>query len=116
LNHCRSELLEEIPKIPDQENKNHVSTSNHSKILKNSQEDSETELDTELVIDKLQSKDHKSKYLDLNRMILENKNDSGIIPRNNYKRKYVTHAFIIHNWYLKPPDIQFEELGIKTKL
>jgi hypothetical protein len=42
-----------------------VSTSNHSEILENSQEDSETELDTELVIDELQSKD-----LDLNRMIL----------------------------------------------
>jgi hypothetical protein len=49
----------------------------------------------------------QSKDLDLNRMILENKNDSGIILRNNY----VTHTSIIHNWYLKPPDIQFEELG-----
>jgi hypothetical protein len=100
-----------IHKNPDQENKNHVSTSNHSKILKNLQEDSETELDTELVNDKLQSKD-----LDLNRMILENKNGRGIILRNNYKKKNVTHTSIIHNWYPEPPDIQFEELGIKTKL
>jgi hypothetical protein len=87
-----------------------VSTKNY-KILEKSQEESETEVDTELVIDKLQSKD-----LDLNRIILENRNDSGIIPRNNYKKKYVTHTSIIHNWYLKPHDIQFEELGIKTKL
>jgi len=112
-----TELLEEISKIKNQENKNHVSTKNY-KILENSQEKSETEVDTELVIDKLQSKD-----LDLNRIILENRNNSGIIPRNNYKKKYVTHTSIIHNWYsiihnwyLKPPDIQFEELGIKAKL
>jgi hypothetical protein len=38
------------------------------------------------------------------------------IPKNNYKRKYVTHTSITHNWYPKPPDIQFEEreLGIKV--
>jgi hypothetical protein len=95
-----------------------VSTSNHNEILNNSQEDSETELDTELVVNKSQSKD-----LDLNRIILENRNDNGIIPRNNYKENYVTHTSIIHdyysiihNWYLKPPNIQFEELGIKAKL
>jgi hypothetical protein len=115
-----TELLEEITKIPDQENKNHVSTFNHNEILNNLQEDSETELDTELVIDRLHSKDLDP---DLNRIILENRNNSGIIPRNNYKGNYVTHTSIIHdyysiihNWYLKPPNIQFEELGIKAKL
>jgi hypothetical protein len=109
-----TKLLEEIPKIPDQKNKNHVSTSNHNKILEKSQK----ELDIELDIDKLQSQD-----LDLNRMVLENINDSGLIPTNNYKKKYVTHTSIIHdyysiiyNWYPKPPDIQFEELRIKAKL
>jgi hypothetical protein len=88
-----------------------VSTSNHNKILERSQEESETELGIELDIDKIQSQD-----LDLNRIILENRNDSGIIPRNNYKGNHVTHTSIIHNWYPKPPDIQFEELRIKAKL
>jgi hypothetical protein len=96
-----TELLEEISEIKNQENKNHVSTKNY-KILENSQE--EYEVDTELVIDKLQSKN-----LDLNRIILENSNDSGIILRNNYKGNYVTHT-----WYPKPPDIQFEELRIRN--
>jgi hypothetical protein len=38
------------------------------------------------------------------------------IPKNNYKRKYVTHTSITRNWYLKPSDIQFEEreLGMKA--
>jgi hypothetical protein len=97
-----------------------VSTSNHNKeILKKSQEESETKVDTESDINKLQS---QFKNLDLNKMTLGNENNSGIIPRNNYKRKYVTHTSIIHNWYPKspwypkPPYIQLEEkeLGIRA--
>jgi len=85
-----------------------VSTTNHNKkILKKSQEESETEVDTELDINKLQS---QFKNLNLNRMTLGNRNDSGIIHRNN-KGKYVTH-----NWYPKPHDLQHEEResGIRT--
>jgi hypothetical protein len=115
-----TELLEEISKISDtfkiknQEIKNHVSTSNHNKeILKKLQEESETEVDTKSDINKLQS---QFKNLDLNKIILGNENDSGIIPRNNYKGKYVTHTSIICNRYPKPkpPDIQLRELVIRN--
>jgi hypothetical protein len=85
-----------------------VSTSNYNKeILKKSQEESETEVDTESDINKF-------KNLDLNKMTLENGNDSERILMNNYKEKYVTHTSIIHNWYPKPPDLQLKELGIRA--
>jgi hypothetical protein len=49
-----------------------------------SQEESKTKVGTESDINKLQS---QFKNLDLNRMTLGNGNDSGRIPRNNYKGK-----------------------------
>jgi hypothetical protein len=44
-------------------------------------------------------------------MTLGNGNNSGRIPRNNYKGKYVTHTSTTLNKYPKPkpPDIQFKE-------
>jgi hypothetical protein len=93
-----------------------VSTSDHNKeILKKSQEESETEVDIESNINKLQSQ-----FKNTNKITLGNDNDSGriIVLRDNYKEKYVTHTSIIHNWYPKPPDLQLEEkeLGIRAKL
>jgi 3-dehydroquinate dehydratase len=124
LKNDNTELLEEISKrldtlkINNHEIKNHASTSNHNKeilTIKKSHEETDTEVDTESYIDKLQS---QFRNLDLNRMTSGNRNDQGRMPRNNYKGKYATHTSITCNWYPKPtpPDIQFEEreLGIRA--